>query len=187
MKVKIGPYIDWIGPYQILDKLLLVDHKWLPFAQQREELSDRVGRLLCAHTPLERVCNWIHKLKRRQVRVTLDEYDTWDMDETLRLIIGPLLLQLKEQKQGSPWVDDGDVPEHLRSYSIGAYEGLDPWEIDRNFHQRFDWVLDELIWVFTTPHHEVKYELEGSDYDQYEERIQNAYRLFGKYYQALWT
>ena len=37
--------------------------------------------------------------KERIVNVTIEEQDTWNMDETLALIIVPMLKQLKEQKQ----------------------------------------------------------------------------------------
>ena len=187
MLVNIGPFINWVGPYQILDKLLLVEYEKLPLFKQREKLSSSLAKWFCDNTPLEEICSHIYQKQSRRVKVTLASYDTWNMDDTLTLIIGPMLEQLKRQKHGSPFVDDGDVPEHLRSYSLGAYEDLEPYDLDHNFHLRYDWVLDELIWAFTTPHHKIKFDLEGDEYNSYEQRIQNAYQLFGKYYQTLWS
>ena len=51
----------------------------------------------------------------RKIVIHIDDYDTWSMDHTLAPIIAPMLKQLKATKHGAPFVDDEDVPEHLRS------------------------------------------------------------------------
>jgi hypothetical protein len=55
-------------------------------------------------------------------------------------------VKLKEQKQGSPNVDDEDVPEHLKSTSAGPKEN--EWDTDKFHYARWDYVLDEMIWAF---------------------------------------
>lgn len=157
MKVKIGPYVNWVGPYQIADMLC----SWV------KEVPDRFGVL---HKPdwvhsfgtwlatdkygndswLMKFCSWIFLKKKRKVKVHIDYYDTWDMDTTLALIILPMLKQLKDQQLGSPLVDDEDVPEELRSTSAPPKEN--PWDEDANFHKRWNWVLDEMIWAFEQLH-----------------------------------
>jgi len=84
--------------------------------------------------------------KERKIEVRIDNYDVWGLDHTLAYIIHPALLRLKEVKQGAPQVDDADVPEYLRSTSAPAKEN--EWDTDDNFFERWDWVLDEMIWAF---------------------------------------
>jgi hypothetical protein len=116
---------------------------------------------------------------KRKISIKLDKYDTWNMDHTLSLIILPMLKQLKETKHGSPFVDDIDVPEHLRSFNAAPKEN--DWDTDEFFFARWDWVMDEMIWTFET-HIEDNY----FDYVENEERLANGLRLFGKYFRSLW-
>lgn len=112
--------------------------------------------------------------KERTVRIRIDKHDTYNMDHTLALIIYPMLLQLKATKHGSPHVDVEDVPDHLKNVQ----------EANRDLvHERWDWVLDEIIWTF-----EKKVKNDDMLYDSQEDskRMMNGFRLFGKYYEALW-
>ena len=77
--------------------------------------------------------------------VEIDDYDVWNCDYTLAQIIHPLLVKLKEEKQGAPRVADEDVPEELRSTSCAPKEN--EWDTDDNWFKRFDWVLDEIIFA----------------------------------------
>lgn len=97
----------------------------------------------------------------RKIDVQLDKFDTWNMDDTLAHIILPMLKQLKETKHGSHIVDDGDVPEELRTTS-NTYQdhagdqlvvkfGDDKEFEDKMWAQyeiRWNWVLGEMIWAF---------------------------------------
>lgn len=143
----------------------------------------------------------------RQEDVFLDKYDSWNADHTIALIAAPLLQQLKLTKHGSGGVDDEDVPEELRSTSAPPKEN--EWDIDDNFHKRWDWVLDEMIWAMTEhaegtgddkffDHSEVNEEADLSDQiaqikcdreglEAYEARKQRGFELFGKYFQNLWS
>ncbi len=94
----------------------------------------------------DKTINKLIKNRKRKVKVRIDPYDTWNMDNTLAHIILPMLRQLKETKHGSPMVDDEDVPEHLRSTSAPPKEN--EWESDENFFKRWDYVLDEMIFAF---------------------------------------
>lgn len=189
MKVDIGPYRNWFGPYQIAETLLF----WM------DKEDDRVGNFgdrLARMTWLCKFCEWVDRKKQRKVKVRIDKYDTWNMDHTLAYIILPMLKQLKETKHGSPYVDDEDVPEHLRSTAAEPKEN--EWDTDSNHHMRWEWAMDEMIYAF-------EMELDG-DWDMeiwrrggegwtdekiaqrkvIQDRISNGFRLFGKYYQALW-
>ena len=198
MKVYIGPYIKWIGPYQIAE--------WVPFLN--EDQKHNLGKWL-ASTWVNGLCEWIYEKRQRKIKVRIDDYDTWSMDHTLAHIILPMLKQLKATKHGSPFVDDEDVPEHMRH--SGDTQGHDNW-----IHYKWDWVLNEIIWAFEMEldddwedqfhHGSPKYNWDPLgdeefqemkqlnpdyrvDYDkikEYNDRIQNGFRLFGKYYQGLW-
>jgi hypothetical protein len=222
MRVKIGPHIDWIGPYQIAEMLLF----WIPKYTENYESNpahDKVhkfGEWLAEDkngdsSYLARFCEWVHSKKKRKVEVRIDKYDTWNMDATLTYIILPMLKQLQKDKHGSPCVDMEDVPEELRCEIVD--------HDDKTVHARWDWVLNEIIFAFEHKHPEndweeefrsgnidhkfvvsktdaegkpLLYQMEDGpkhtykcDYDgilKVEARIQNGFRLFGKYYQGLW-
>lgn len=116
------------------------------------------------------------KLPSELVYVKIDKKDLWNLDETLRHVIKPALIKLREEKFGSPSVDNEDVPEFLWNLSD------DPLK-DETVHERWDWVLNEMIYAFSY------YDFTSDEYfsSSDAERIKNGYRLFGKYYQALWT
>ena len=85
----------------------------------------------------------------QKVEVQIDPWDTWSMDYTLAYIVLPMLKQLKETKHGAPNVDNEDVPEELRMPD-GWYEEKysRDGEIDPHFFDRWNWVLDEMIYAF---------------------------------------
>jgi hypothetical protein len=109
------------------------------------------------------------------------------MDDTLALIILPMLKQIKDSKHGAPYVDPDDCPKDLRPKEQDEY-GTD----DTHF-ARWDYVLDEMIYAFKqkntndweSQYYEYnKWDMEGMQVEQ--ERISNGFRLFGKYYEGLW-
>jgi len=142
--------------------------------------------------------------KQRKIKVRIDNYDSWNMDDTLAHIILPMLKQLNETKHGAPFVDDKDVPEELRSTS--APEKENEWDLDDNHFKRWDWVLNEMIWAFEQktkdfweeqyykyeddPNELLGLKLVWSDDEgrkAHQERMSNGFRLFGKYYENLWN
>jgi hypothetical protein len=185
VKINIGPYPRWFGPYQLAEKILF----W------KDEHSDEVyalGEWLDKYTPIARVSQWF--FNKRKVEIRIDPHDTWSMDHTLALIILPMLKQLQQSAQSSCLVDDFDVPEELRSTAVPAAVDYD---IDDNYHKRWEWVLGEMIWAFeqivddtsneqfydnsVTP-----YVFDREGHAKHEDRIQRGTMLFGKYYQGLW-
>ena len=126
----------------------------------------------------------------RKISVTIDGYDCWNADHTLALIIHPLLEKLSTSKQGSPNVDNEDVPEQLWI----SDQKLPYDEFDINFHKRWHWILHEMVWCFeclafckdeSSFFDNGNFDEEG--YAAHTVRIDNGLRLFGKYYRALWT
>lgn len=152
MKVKLGPYINWIGPYQIAEKILF----WLDkYEDDRVHdfgtwlAKDRNGN----DSWLMKICEWVQSKRHRTERVHIDNYDVWSMDTTLAIIILPMLKKLKEQKHGYGFISDKDVPKELRSTQPGARDGLtNEYEWDNFAEQRYEWMLNELIWTFEQLH-----------------------------------
>lgn len=185
MKVYIGPYKRWFGPYELAEKICFW-HTPDP-ESDKENYVERFGEYLSNIKPLVRFLNWIYEGDNRKIKVEIHDYDTWNMDGTLAHIIHPMLVQLKKTKHGSPNVDNEDVPANLHKP-----DGSDEWDADANHHLRWDWVMDEMIWAFETSSLEWPYfvddngvfDVEGSK--KYYDRRANGFRLFGKYYQGLW-
>ena len=146
--------------------------------------------------------------RERKVSVHIDRSDVWNMDHTLALIVVPMLKMLKEDKHGSPYVDNDDVPEHLRSIQTEP-----SYEVDETHHARWAWVLDEMIWAFEQ-HADSEWETQyySGDTDMYVDdngflcegpnhtfsvdhdgqtahrnRMKNGLQLFAKYYDGLWS
>jgi len=238
MKVKISNYTSWYGPYQLAKTLMF----WVP--EEKDEhgfphTAERVHKFgeWLAHgkvlpdpevgdvytmwedrptTWLYKLLHWIHSKKSRTIKVHIDRWDTWSMDHTLALIVLPMLKQLKETKHGAPMVDVEDVPKELRPTKKEQAAYNKDGTTDDKFFERWDWVLDEMIFAFDskvndgweeqfeTGEYDLQWKkLEDGNYQivegpehakvydwearkKYEERISNGFRLFGKYYNNLW-
>ena len=210
MKVYIGPYVSWIGPYQIADMIFFWCEKY-PEKELAErwdyKLHDRLGPWL-AKTWVGDFCQWFHEKKKRTEIIHIDGYDVWGADHTISLIVVPILKKLKEVKHGSPFVDPEDVPKEFKptAKERKAAEAHGGWD-DKN-HARWEWVLDEMIWAheqiidddgdskffdhteaeketdFTKSIRKIKVDRKGLD--AHHARIKHGLYLFGKYYRALW-
>ena len=191
MKINIGPYNNYFGPYQIAEMIFF----WVkrngfyadePAIYNRWDYKacDRLGDWLC-NTWIEDFCEWIDSKKIRKVKIRIDKYDTWSMDDTLGMIIHPMLIQLKATNHGYFIPDPEDAP------TIGKGELTDGGCNDDLAEKRYEWIMDEMIWAFgeyvNDDANEPDYKTADSETRKaYSERRSNAYRLFGKYYQNLW-
>jgi hypothetical protein len=177
MKVKIGKYVSrWnSGIYDRYVELKYND--WV----EPKNFQDRVWKKIdsCFQTIYDCTVNLYLDRKRRKIYIKIHDYDTWSMDDTLAHIILPMLRQLKQTAHGSPYVDDADVPDYLKSTAAAPKEYA--WDVDDNHHARWQWVLDEMIFAF-----ESKITDDCEEMEAYQTRISNGFRLFGKYYEALW-
>lgn len=131
--------------------------------------------------------------KERKVSVRIDKEDTWAMHETLSHIIVPMLKQLKESKHGSPFVDDIDVPDELKSTAAPVKEH--DWDTDDNHHKRWEWALSEMIWAFEQHLTDWDQQFFHGDFDitidkegmkKHSDRMLHGRMLFAKYYDCLW-
>ena len=162
------------------------------------------------------IFNWLWFDRRQQkINVHIDPWDTWSMDHTLSHIVVPMLIQLKETKHGAPYVDTKDVPAELQPKKLTKKQKQNG-ETDNTHFERWDWVLDEMIFAFESKrqddweqqfysgehdvyfedigngHSEMKrgpkdtFEVDREGMQAYQDRISNGFQLFGKYYEALW-
>ena len=169
MKVKIGNYTNWFGPYQLAEKLCFWAkeekdeygipckpdwvHKFGEWLAHGSILPDpEVGEIRIwgedrPTTWLYKFLSWIHSKKKQKIEVHIDRWDTWSMDHTLAYIVLPMLKQLKETKHGAPFVDLKDVPKELKPKKQTKKQ-KDNCETDSTHFARWDWVLDEMIFAF---------------------------------------
>jgi len=135
--------------------------------------------------------DWFGYSPSQRTSIKIHDYDTWNMDDTLALIILPMLKQLKETKHGAPNVDLEDVPEGLRPTNTEEWQKLynEGGETDDKFFERWDWVMDEMIYAFDCKANKDEVYMRFDDREQIQkeqDRISNGFRLFGKYYENLW-
>lgn len=204
MKVYIGPFNRFWGIYQILELFPILE-------RDRDAIYDYLE-----NSKLNTFLNWIYQKRNRNIFIKIDNYDTWNADDTMARIILPIMKQLKTQKQGYGFIDDVDVPEELRSYNAGPKEN--DWDWDDNAEKRYEWVLNEIIWAFENMlddsaedqfHTGVidhvwepcensnlsqlghgpnhTHKFDKDGYMAWSKRIDNGTTLFGKYFRTFWT
>ena len=211
MKIYMSNYRShWISPYIILEKFFYWRKDYDAYKNEPPKW-------------LQTLCEWNQKfldtIHPKINYVKIDPWDTWSMDHQIAPIILPMLKYLQESKQGAPYVDDGDVPDELKSMNAPRCEN--EWDTDDNWFKRWDWVLGEEIFAFEQlgldwedqyksgvsditwvesdevyegdtcwemkhgPNHTMVYDWEGMK--THNDRIQNGFRLFGKYYSSHWS
>lgn len=237
MKAYIGPYKSWFGPYQLAELLCFwakdVEDEygmkskpdwvhdfgeWLAHGSVEPEAE--VGEIRSCnrnrhHTWLYKFFIWVESKRKRKIKVHIDRWDTWSMDHTLAYIIVPMLKQLKATQHGGPYVDPKDCPPELRPAKQTKEEKANG-STDSTHFERWDWVLDEMIFAFSTKlddswedqfrkgEHDIQwkqleggmsqvvkgpndtYEFDTDGHAKFHARIKNGFRLFGKYYESLW-
>lgn len=146
MKVFLGSYSRWwhpeniLYPFKILFGISDRDYYGNMIEPDGESVMERFEETWLG----AKLYRW--SLKTGQFKyVKIDPWDTWNMDNTLSPIILPMLKQLKQTKHGSPFVDPKDVPEHLHPTEDANSEN---GYVDNTHHERWDWVMDEMIFAF---------------------------------------
>lgn len=183
MKAYIGKY-----PYQLQWDALL---KYVPVSTNTKEYIE----------------TWLYSSKLndwrlafnakwdRKIKVRVDYYDSWSAHTTISIIAEPVLRQLYNYNHGYGAIDKEDVPETLHdTYSDGFSQ------------EAWSWVMEEILFALGEDIN--GFDAESSFFDHnpdaeplteescklrdeeglkaYRDRIQNGFRLFGKYYQTLW-
>lgn len=181
--------------------------------RHEDERVHNFGTWLDENIPgLTKFCHWIETKRKRTIKVRIDHYDTWSLDSTLAYIILPALIQLRDDSQSYGYVEDADAPPELAKAFADDQDDF----YDSNAHKRWVWALNEMIFAFqckiddnwdeqfwSGSHGKLEFkdtedpnlkELVSTgnrecDWDarqKMQERISNGFRLFGKYYEALW-
>lgn len=229
MKVYIGPYDHWFQPATWLKNWI---HWWYGFGHRRpwhvvqrvkyqphDELEklDKWIRRLWLYRGLNIIERWVANRTERTIKVRIDKYDVWNLGDTLALIALPMLYEFKKQGlHGAPFVADEDVPEYLRSTAAPPLteEEQNTGRVDKLWHQRWHWVIDEIIWALEQVndpdadshfHYDTDPEKPSNEpglsiqemfdrrtfdkdaYIQFEDRKRNGLRLFGTYFEGLWN
>jgi hypothetical protein len=191
MKIKIGPYpnrcVSNIYTRYMNNKYGYVDWptEYTRFERFLEKFEDIMQSIYNC------TINLFLDRREQKIKIHIDRWDTWSMDYTLAPIILPMLKQLKKTKHGAPYVDPKDVPKELHPKKQTKKQ-KDNGETDSTHFERWDWVLDEMIWAFEqkcrddwmSDYDYNKWDSEGAKAHQ--ERMSNGFRLFGKYYENLW-
>lgn len=142
--------------------------------------------------PLSYIFDWLNSDKNR-IKVKINDYDVWNLDNTLALIILPSLIRLKEDQQSAGRVADEDVPDNIKSTNAKPKES--EFDIDEFYFDRWNYVINEMIFAFTeiVKDDDSRFFTDNDrmfdklGYDEYHARIDNGTRLFGKYYRNLWS
>jgi hypothetical protein len=198
MKVKIGPYINWFGPYQLAELLCFWTKSKNEYGLNKyPDWVHNFGSNM-ADTWIEDFLQWVNSKRNRKIKIQIDKYDTWGMDHTLAMIIVPMLKQLRDTAHGYPANFDYEDQNYGPQYQFKG-EG---WEFPDDGFERWKATIDEIIWAFEQvideewelQYHNNGLELPDSwtwDIDwigirQHQARIDNGLKLFGKYYENLW-
>ena len=99
--------------------------------------------------------DWFGYSPKQSIKINIDTWDTWNMDETLAHIILPSKLH--------------DWEEQFQS---GEHDVV--WTENKDGSQTMD----------NGPNHTFKIDKEGMM--KYQDRIDEGFQLFGKYYENLW-
>lgn len=207
MKIYINrPKNNWLSPYTIIEKAMF----W-----REIDYDEPFVKNILKYTKLGWFCDKLYTIRsflNRDIKyIHIDPWDAWSLEHTLSPIILPILQELKRVKHGAPFIADEDVPKRLR---VGA-KGTGHSDVhklfddgDNTFFERYDYILDEMIWTFTQlsmDDHEApfydhtesrkepdlnksvrKLKVDRKGLKAHNARIANGLRLFGKYYRSLW-
>lgn len=126
----------------------------------------------------------------RKLDIHIDEWDTWNLDHTLALIIVPCLKQLRDTNHGHP----SDLTEeewiNIQNKMIWAFEQiLDNDNEDQFFSGKADIYFEEIPGTDLSelkrgPKDTFKLDYEGLA--RHREMIQEGLDLFAKYFRDLW-
>ena len=207
MKIYINrPKNNWLSPYAIMEKVIF----W-----REIDYDEPLVQNILKSTKLGWFCDKLYTIRsffNRDIKyIHIDPWDAWSLEHTLSPIILPILQELKRVKNGAPFIADEDVPKNLR---VGA-KGTGNSDVhklfddgDNTFFERYDYILDEMIWTFTQlsmDDHEApfydhtesskepdlnksvrKLKVDRKGLAAHNARINNGLRLFGRYYRHLW-
>ena len=142
----------------------------------------------------------------RKINVKIQDFDLWNLDHTLALIIHPALIRLRDSKSGIPGQfvinEDGTERDHDDAYAdwvaaldemifafgevVNGNEGEEEFwselpELDFSEHEEdIGKTTRPLRWVSDG-------KLDEDGHNTYRKRIDDGIELFAKHYLSLWT
>jgi hypothetical protein len=218
MKLYIGPYKNPITPYGIAKSICFWESSGIT---DEDTTADKLGEWLAiskdgGDSRLTKFCQWYNRkfMFDRKVKIKVHNYDSWNADQTMAMMIVPILKEIQDSKQGFSSVDDEDVPDVLRSDKAPPLteDQINCDHYDELAPARWDWILSEMIWTFEQhanedweeqyysgtsdlqfvggtlvngPNHTFKVDEEGRR--KHVDRMLRGRMLFAKYYGGLWT
>ena len=125
----------------------------------------------------------------REVSVEIHEHDVYAMDETLALIIVPMLKKLKEQMHGYP----SDLTEESWNAMLDDMIWAFEQKLDEDWEQQYviqqgeiDWDTDKNEDGTTTVVWKREHIVDWDRRNAHQERMTAAFKLFGERYENLW-
>lgn len=180
MKIYIGPYKDYISPYAIVDKIFFWQNRYRGddiLDRWDYKLNNKISKFLSGKNDdswLSKLCQWIHEKRERTVKIHIHQYDTWNMDTTLALIIVPMLKQLKATTHGSPMLHQHEQTSNGSSqYCFPFYAEGDQEAWDQG-HKQWEEMLDKMIWSFEQVNINWEEQFQSGKTDFYFEKIEGT-------------
>lgn len=189
MKVKIGPYIEFIGIFQIFDKL-----KWFGVSEDRchkmaEAVDDRLPFI-------SDFLIWLDSKRNRKIKVILDNYDHWSFRDSLSPIIYAMLVDLKTHRNGWPSKFESDEEwDIILDKMIWSFQELQrDWESD--YYKENDSLINfrtkredkpgksDFFKRMMLEQGQILYDRQGEAIHR--EKIQEGLELFGTHFLDLW-
>jgi len=192
MKVKIGNYKHYFGPYQLAEVICFWTRnkyekpdyvsklgEWLAHGSIEPDVEHKPGDIYSLggrdrkNTILSNFLLWIDDKRERTIKVKLDRWDTYSADNTRDLddnaearwewVLNEMIFAFESKVSDGAWEDQ---------FYTGEYGDI--------FVKQLADGNSELL-----PNNTLKIDREGLK--RYQDRITNGFRLFGKYYESLWT
>jgi hypothetical protein len=151
------------------------NHNWsestTTFEHALESLQDILDELYA------KTINKVLARRERKISVRVDDSDIWNADETLALVIAPVLKKIREDKSGIPTIEDEDVPENIRRINSPDENGMDTFVTDGDEERavsRWEWVLDEMIFAFESFNYNSEDDYSSGEIDYHWEKAENG-------------
>jgi hypothetical protein len=127
---------------------------------------------------------------KRIVKIKIDHWDLWSLDDTLGYIILPALKRIRAAKCGAPSAVFDFSHHNMKDWQSPKFKAAEK-KSNRDGFKKWYGILDAMIWSFDQMMRE---EADAPDimknkdaYMAYQDRMANGFDLFGKWFRALWT
>lgn len=144
---------------------------------------------------------YLEEDKKRKVKIKVHGYDSWSADSTLAMIIAPVLKELRDQPYGYPSQFEQEDDETGEKGTAAWVEVIDKmiWAFEQcNINYVDDYCTGDHDRYFKPcednpeystwekgPNHTFKMDMQGIA--AHEEKMQEGFDLFAKYYRNLWS